>query len=382
MCPKSQEELLRAIDDARRTGKKLRVAGSGHSSSALVKTSDVLLRMQHFSGIDDLDADNARAWVGSGTPLKQLGQLLHDAGWSMENLGDVDTQTIAGVAATGTHGSGRTLKNISSTVDGVRGVDGRGQPFEWLEEREPDLLRAAQVSLGALGIFSSLRLRLEPAYRLRRREHFAHTADVMKHFEGIANAHRNFDFYWYPRRDDVKVRTLNPPQAAEYPMPFARLVDEEVGFSHEIIARERTLKFEELEYFLPADAGLACFQELRERILSRHRKHVGWRVLFRLIARDDAWLSPVYERDSVAISVHQNATLPWRDYFADIETIVLRYGGRPHWGKQHSLTAAELRGLYPRWDDFKAVRTQSDPDGVFLTREMARLLDTSHAIRS
>jgi FAD/FMN-containing dehydrogenase len=157
-------------------------------------------------------------------------------------------------------------------------------------------------------------------------------------------------------------------------LPYARCIKEQEGFSHEIIARERELKFEELEYFIPAEAGPTCFSEVRRRILERHRKHVGWRVLYRFIAKDDGYLSPVHGRDCVAISVHQNASLPYQTYFDDIEFILRAHDGRPHWGKKHSLQADELASLYPRWQDFMQLRRRLDPRGVFLSEPMAQLL--------
>jgi FAD/FMN-containing dehydrogenase len=228
--------------------------------------------------------------------------------------------------------------------------------------------------MGLLGIFAAVRLQLEPAYRLRRREYCASTDDCLTHLDELADAHRNFDFYWYPRRDEVKLRTLNPPDTPLPHLPFARCIEDEEGFSHEIIARERELKFEELEYFVPAAAGPDCFRAVRRRILEHHRKHVGWRVLYRLIAADEGFLSPVYRRDSVAISVHQNASLPYQEYFDDIEPIMRAHDGRPHWGKKHSLHGRELAALYPRWADFMKLRRQLDPQGVFLTGPMAQLL--------
>jgi FAD/FMN-containing dehydrogenase len=367
------------IAGAAQARRKIRVAGAGHSSSPLVRTAHALIRMDHFNRLGEVDTNRSQAWIGSGMRLQDLGEALHSVGLAMENLGDVDTQTLAGVAATGTHGSGRTLKNISSTVIGVRGVDGTGQGFEWTVDRAAPRIKAAQVSLGALAVFTELRLQLQPAYRLQRREYFARTPDVLDHLDELATAYRNFDFYWYPRRDDIKIRTLNPPDRPPPALPFARLVAQSTGFSHEIIARERTLKFEELEYFVPAAAGPSCFLEVRERILRRHRKQVAWRVLYRLVAADDAPLSPVHGRDSVALSVHQNAQLPWQAYFADIEQILLRHDGRPHWGKQHSLTASQLQALYPAWHEFQRVRQACDPHGVFMTRDMTRLLGSAAA---
>ena len=372
--PATEEAVCVYVQDAAARSRKIRVAGSGHSSSPLVETPDILMSMRDHRGLIDYDLASSRATVGAGTVLHDLGPILHDAGLSMENLGDVDTQTIAGVIATGTHGSGRKLQNISATLVGVRLVTGTAEILEWSIEKDPDLINAARVSMGLLGIFSAVRLQLEPKYRLRRREYCARTEDCLAHLDELADAHRNFDFYWYPRRDEVKLRTLNPPEVPPPELPYARCIKEQEGFSHEIIAQERQLKFEELEYFVPAEAGPACFAEVRRRILARHRKHVAWRVLYRLIAKDEGFLSPVHGRDSVAISVHQNASLPYQEYFDDIESIVRAHDGRPHWGKKHSLHGTALAALYPRWDEFMKLRRRLDPHGVFLTAPMARLL--------
>ncbi|HEY5756862.1 MAG TPA: FAD-binding protein, partial [Steroidobacter sp.] len=320
--PAHDEAVCVYVRDAAARSRKIRVAGSGHSSSPLVETPDILMSMRDHRGLIDYDIASSRATVGAGTVLHDMGLILHDVGLSMQNLGDVDTQTIAGVISTGTHGSGRTLQNISATLVGVRGVTGAGEIVDWSVEREPELIDAARVSMGLLGIFTAVRLQLAPKYRLRRREYCARTDDCLTNLDELADAHRNFDFYWYPRRDEVKLRTLNPPEASILPLPYARCIQEEQGYSHEIIARERELKFEELEYFMPAEAGPACFAEVRRRILERHRKHVGWRVLYRLIAKDAGFLSPVYGRDSVAISLHQNASLAYQEYFDDIEAIL------------------------------------------------------------
>jgi FAD/FMN-containing dehydrogenase len=372
--PPNDEAVGAYVRDAAARSRKIRVAGSGHSSSPLVETADILMSMRDHRGLIDYDVGTSQATVGAGTVLHDLGPILHDIGLSMQNLGDVDTQTIAGVISTGTHGSGRKLQNISATLIGLRAVTGTGERVEWSIDKEPDLLNAARVSMGLLGIFTAVRLQLEPRYQLRRREYCARTDDCLAHLDELADAHRNFDFYWYPRRDEVKLRTLNPPDVPSLELPYARAVHHEQGFSHEIIARERELKFEELEYFVPAEAGPDCFRDVRRRILERHRKHVGWRVLYRLIAKDDGYLSPVHGRDSVAISVHQNAGLPYQEYFDDIEFILRAYDGRPHWGKKHSMQGAALAALYPRWNDFMTLRRQLDPHGVFLSAPMARLL--------
>lgn len=145
-------------------------------------------------------------------------------------------------------------------------------------------------------------------------------------------------------------------------------------WSFEIIPQSRGLKFEEMEYMLPIDAFRDCFQEVRARIKERHRQYVGWRVLCRTISGDDGYLSPYCGRDTMKIACLQNNTLPYREYHRDIEPILRAYGGRPHWGKHHTLKAHDLRPLYPMWDRFTEIRERLDPDGVFLSEYLHGLL--------
>lgn len=74
-------------------------------------------------------------------------------------------------------------------------VTGTGEIVEFSMEKNPDFLRAARVSLGTLGIFTALRLRLVPAFRLHRREWCTQIDDCMVHLEELIERNRNFDFY-------------------------------------------------------------------------------------------------------------------------------------------------------------------------------------------
>ena len=181
---------------------------------------------------------------------------------------------------------------------------------------------------------------------------------------------------WYPRSDEVKLRLLNPPGGGTADLPYARLVTDARGPAHEIIPQHSHLpyRFDEMEYAIPREAGLACFRDVRKRVMATHRRTVGWRILYRTVAADDAYLSPAYGRPTVTISLHQNASLPFWDYFRDIEPIFRAFGGRPHWAKKHTLEAEDLRPLYPQWDRFLAVRQRLDPRGVFLSPSLRDLL--------
>ncbi len=382
--PGSEAEVCDLVRRARDSGTTIRPVGSGHSSSPLVRTDGILLSLDRLSGVPHDDGARATAWAG--TKLKVLGERLYDAGLAMENLGDVDYQSIAGATATGTHGTGLGFGNLSTQVAGVRLVTGTGEVLDVSADRNPELLPAVRLSLGALGVVTQVTLDVQPRYELRRRVWCAPVEWTLDHLAELQHTNRNMDFYWYPRSDLTQVRTINrvDDEDADRPWAARRVPGYEpweepremaVGPTHRTIPRSRELRFEEIEYMLPSEAFPACFAEVRRRIRERHRRDVGWRVLVRSIASDDIWLSNAYGRLTTTIACLQNTSLPYEEYFRDMEAVFRRYGGRPHWGKKHWLTARELRPLYPRWDDFQAVRRRLDPDGVFLGPDLARLLE-------
>lgn len=377
VAPHDKEELGQVVLEAGRRGTSVRPVGAGHSSSPLVQ-GDVLVSLERFGSLVDHDASRCEATVGAGMTLRDAGRALLSVGLAFENLGDIDEQTVAGAFATGTHGSGRHLRILADHLVGVRFVDAAGEVVEWHEEREPELLRAARVSLGALGIATHLRLRLLPRYRLHRREWRTRLDDCLTHLDEWLARHRNLDFYWYPRRDDVKVRSHDEiddevvePSGLLRP---ERGVEQRVGWSSEVIAKVRTLRFHEMEYAVPVEAGPACFQAVRQRILERHRRDVAWRVLYRVVDGDDAFLSPAHGGRVATISIHQNATLPYREFFADIEPIFLDHQGRPHWAKVHNQYGPELLARHPAAGDFLAVRERVDPEQRFTNAYLRRLL--------
>ncbi|WP_258933082.1 hypothetical protein [Nesterenkonia pannonica] len=197
---------------------------------------------------------------------------------------------------------------------------------------------------------------------------------VLEHFAELVEQNRSFDFYWYPRSDMAQVRLLNEPGEEPTLLPPGELKKEVTGPSYEVIPNDRHLVFEEMEYMLPFDEQLAAFREVRERVKSEHRALVGWRVLVRTIAADNVMISNAQGRDTMTIALLQNNTLPFKEYFDDIEPIFQRHGGRPHWGKKHTMKAPELARLYPEWERFQQIRKQMDPDGVMMNDYLKELL--------
>jgi FAD/FMN-containing dehydrogenase len=363
--------------------RKIRAIGSGHSSSPLFETDDCLISLEHLTGLVAVDKARSQATLQAGTTLEDAGRLLYKHGLAFPNIGDIDQQTLAGVIATGTHGTGECFQNLAAMLIGGRAIraDGEAVGFgsESSGEKPLSEIDAFRVSLGALGILADVRLQLEPTRYLYRREWCSQIDDFLPHAAQLFAENRHADFYWYPRSDRVKVRTVNTFDGPQQ-LPYAKCVQRQEGWTHEVIAQRRELRFEETEYSLPAEAGFNCFREIRQRIKAVHRRYVGWRVLYRTVRGDSAYLSPQHERDSVTISVLQNSSLPYAEYFADLEPIFRAHGGRPHWGKKHNLAAAELRELYPRWQQFADIRQRWDPAGVFLSPPLQhQLVDNASA---
>lgn len=378
--PRSERSLRAIVDRARAAGRTVRPVGSGHSSTPLVRTDDVLVDFSRMNGMQAHDSERMTASMLPGTSIDEAGELLAARGMAMENLGDVAYQTIAGAIGTGTHGTGRYLGNLSSNLVGGRLVTGLGEvmPFgiDAGTDGTDDLTRAVQVSLGSLGMLSSLTLGVLPHYDVLRRNVIAPTDWTIDNFDELSSRHRHLDFYWYPRRDEVKLRFMDKAdEAPPLEAPIREHKARDVGASHHIITNARELRFEEMEYMFPLDRGMEVFREVRRRVMDRHRHYVGWRILVRTVAPDDAMLSNCNGTETMTIALLQNSQLDYDSYFADLEPLFLDFGGRPHWGKKHSQTAATLRGMYPEWDAFHSIRRRLDPEEVLMNDYLRTLFE-------
>ena len=210
-----------------------------------------------------------------------------------------------------------------------------------------------------------------PAYRLHERVERLPIDDCLASLAERCAATRHFEFFWYPARDLAEAKAIHPTELQ--PEAIAGKKYERIGWSHEILPSVREQRFVEMEYALPAEAGPACFRAVRARMRERHAE-VLWPVEYRTLRADDAWLSTAHARETVTLSLHQDAALPWQEFFADLEPLLREHGGRPHWGKRHGLSARELEPLYPRFDAFRRLAAELDPARRFVNTHLAALL--------
>lgn len=360
--PVSEDDLVAAVGLAAERGVPLRAVGASHSHSRVAVTDGVLVETDHWQGLVSVDSENRRATIRSGTRIFQLGPLLFEHGLALRNQGDIDKQSIAGATATGTHGTGPTLQNFSAAVVDVRLVGANGTLLD-LSPADP-LFAAARQGLGAFGLISEVTLGLRDAYRLHERLWSEAPDDVFARIDELIAATRHFEFFWVPEKDVCACKSLDETEAPPDPMEDNKL--ERIGWSHEIISSIRDDRHTEMEYSLPAEAGPACFGEIR-RLIQSEFTDLEWPVEYRTLAPDDGWISTTAGQPTVTISVHQDIALDDRPLFQACEQVFLDFGGRPHWGKVHYRSGDDLAALYPRWTQWWDLRDVVDPEGVFLT---------------
>ena len=400
--PGNIDQLARLVRDYGRDGRHVRVVGAGHSFTPLVQSDDVLMSLDEMQGIESVDTTASRATVLGGTRLKKLGGTLFEHGVAQENLGDIDVQSISGAISTGTHGTGVRFGTLSTQVEGFTLVTASGEVLECSPESNPDIFKAAQVSLGTLGIIAKVTLRVVPAKRLHYQGNRKKLGDCLANLEQYKQENSHFEFFWFPYTDGVQAKFLNettdPASKSSLWGDFNKIVLEngvywvlsescrliprlcktvcrissrsianidEIDYSYRVFTTPRLVRFQEMEYNIPAEHLSSVVNEIRECI-EKYQFRVHFPVECRFVQADDIWLSPAYQRDSAYVAVHMYRGMPYRSYFQHIEEIFKRYQGRPHWGKMHTRTAAELSALYPRWYDFQRIRATLDPQGMFL----------------
>jgi FAD-linked oxidoreductase len=366
----------------------------------------LLLSLFELEGQLEIADDRQSVWVPAGWPIGKLTEALWQAGFSLVNQGDIDKQAIAGAVSTATHGTGRKLGSLATAAEGFRLVLADGTLVECDRVKEPELFEASRLSLGMLGVVVGIRMKVLPAYRLKetiRRQSLKQTLDE---WDQLADAHRHVEFFLFPYSEHVTLKTLDPVDEGDSPPPgefednvFQAVCDlvtvwprtaptlqrmltrairqsERAGPAGRIFPSERRVRFEEMEYEIPAQNGAAALQAAMALV-----REARWPIIFpfefRTVAADDIWISPMQGRDCVSISFHQYARMAWQAPFEGVEKVFQDAGGRPHWAKRHTLTSADVLRLYPDAAKWGAVRKRFDPGAKFLNAHLAELFSFS-----
>lgn len=398
-----------------------------------VRAADGQLHEQ-VERVAPLPDGDALVTVRAGMRLGTFNLSLARRGLALANLGDIDRQTVAGALGTGTHGTGVRLTGLAAQVRGVRVMTAAGDVVETSPDAHPDLFEAARLGLGAVGVVLAVTIRAVPAFRLLAREEPCALDQLLERLDGPGNlvdAHDHMELYWFPhtrraltKRNDrleesghdgvadrlVGRRAAGADELRTVWASARRWVDDELlsnglfwvtneiataaprltprinavasralaprtysAPSHEVFVSPRRVRFAEMEYAIPRADVVEVLREV-DRWVCASGVHVPFPVEVRFAAADEVWLSTAHGRESAYVAVHQYARMPRDRYFAGVEAIFRAAGGRPHWGKLHSLGHDDLSVLYPRFDDFCAVRDAYDPGRLFANAYTTRVL--------
>ncbi|ATQ58521.1 D-arabinono-1,4-lactone oxidase [Paracoccus yeei] len=386
-APASEDELCALIAGATAKGMNVRVAGSGHSFTPVALTSGLHLTLAGMKGVKHIDRERRRVTASAGTTINELVKVLKAEGLSMINQGDIDSQAIAGALTTGTHGTGATLPVLADAIVGMKLVQPDGSILV-VDETTPDLLLAGRVSLGVLGAISEMTLQLTDSYRLRERIWREDFESAMEKHDELAEKHRHFSFFWCPYEEsrhcyclpDTAATSTSGRTTDVCEMKVMDITEEEpfeaefekVAYSADVYPIEYVANFHELEYAVPREHGKDAVRAVRRLMLEDFPEAI-YPIEYRFTAGDEAWMSPFHRQDSVTVSVSGEPGKDYWDYLRAVDRILRGYGARPHWGKMHFLTGEDVTAIYPRAEDFRALRRKLDPQGVYLNDHLSQL---------
>ena len=408
--PLSEEEIVKIVQKAAENQQKIRVYGSKHSFTALNNSDEISLNLDKYQGIISIDKTTNYVTVKAGTKLFNLTNLLAKHNLALENMGDVDTQSIAGAIGTGTHGTGIQLGNISTQVIDIKFVNGLGKIVFCSENDNIELFKCMQISLGVFGIITEITLKCVPNYKLKLEKKAEKLDEVLLNLNSLNSTNRNFEFYWLPYTNAVQTKYSNLTKEKADKDNFLNYFNDiiienyvfkalcnsakwfpklNVGVSKfsakflsdstkikeckDVYATPRLVKFTEMEYNIPTEAYQDCIKDIT-KLINTKKFDIHFPIENRFVQKDDIYLSPAYKRDSAYIACHVYKGKEFKPYFNALEEIFSNYEGRPHWGKLHSKKADYFSEKYPMFEAYNKERKKHDPNQIFLNKHLQEVL--------
>ncbi len=387
--PASVAELQRLVAGSAR----LRPLGTGHSFSPLAQVEGDLVSVARLPMLVEADRAAGTVTVSAGLRYGQLAAILNSAGLALPNLASLPHISVAGSVATGTHGSGDRNGCLSTAVTAVELVTAGGDLLQFRREADPAGFDGLVVALGALGVVTRLTLRTLPAFSVAQFVYLDLPYEqVAAQFDQITGSGYSVSMFtdWRAQRmtqtwlKRVADRSGPPPPQWMGGMRAGQQLNPVPGMPGEHATTQLGLPgpwHERLPHFRPdftPSAGAELQSEYligREHAIAALAALDGIRSLLapvvqiselRTVAADELWLSPCYQRESVAYHFtwvpSPAAVMP---VIEQVEATLAGYAARPHWGKLFAVPPAELAARYPRLDDFRAKMGQLDPAGKF-----------------
>ncbi len=398
-------------------GQSVRTVGGGHSFTPVAAGTDAMISLDKLAGIVKVDTETKRVRFLAGTRLHRIPEYLQPFGLALANQGDIDVQSVAGAISTSTHGTGINWTGFAGTVTGLSLIDASGQRRDYSIDTDPDALRLVTVSLGALGVIVEVEMQCVDAFDLLAEEGAESLDAVLDSWEERSRAVDHYEAFWFPHTDRAMVKS-NTRLAPGAPAPggepkvrgkFTRFIEDDLigngafaaslavaraipraapmlnniaagamaanryrSRAHDVFATPRRVRFHEMEFAVPLEAGPEAVREIN-REFERRNWLIPFPLELRTTAADDVALSTSTGRESMYIAFHVPKAMNPHEYFPHIQDVLKAAGGRPHWGKMHTLGREDFAEMYPRFDEFCTLREQMDPSRKFGSAHLRQL---------
>ena len=392
---------------------KIRFFGTKQSSADIAAGIDTLIDITSYNKILSYNETERTVTVQSGVILGDLLEAIEAKGWCIPCLPDINTITIGGALATGTHGtSGHLLCEYMTSCTLVL-ANGSLKTVH----KSDTLMQAVRVSLGALGVMSTVTFSCEPIYTLHVKEGPENDSEWLPKIKERLQKHDFLRILWLPHTDkgyvitgdkiapETKITENLGPKYLKHRRKASKIL---YKYSHVFpwitaianrllykgffsankeykgslyqatVTKSRGATLELAEWTIGLDRFPLVFDELKTEINKWSNKsfiHIPMDIRF--IYKDNSWLSYAYQEDTVTMGcVSRNAaTADTYEAFKTIETIFLKHGGKPHWGKRFTAKDAALSKIYSKWGDFKQLRHRMDPTNKFLNPYLSKLFN-------
>lgn len=405
----TEQELQKVVLNA----DKIRFFGTKQSSADIAAGVDNLIDLTSYNKILHYNEADLTVTAQSGLLLGDLLEAIELKGWCIPCLPDINTITIGGALATGTHGtSGKLLCEYMISCTLVL-ADGTTK----IVNSDDNLIDAVRVSLGALGVMSTVTFKCEPIYTLHVKERPESDNEWLPKIKSRLKEHDFLRILWLPHTGKGYVITgdkINPDKTVVTNMGPAYLKHRRTAskilykYSHVFpwitaiankilsaaffsskkehkgslyqatVTKSRGSTLELAEWTIGIDKFPALFEELKTEINKwSNRSFIHIPMDVRFVYKDKSWLSYAYEEDTVTMGcVSRNAaTADTYEAFKSVEKIFLKHGGKPHWGKRFAAKDAEFSKLYDKWNDFKSLRKQMDPTNKLLNPYLSKIFN-------
>ncbi len=371
-------DSVEALQDVVARATRIKAVGTGHTFNAIAR-SDELVSLERLPRVVTVDTDTAV--VGAAVTYGEIALALQEQGLALENMASLPHISVGGAISTATHGSGDHARNLANAVRAIEFVTSNGDLVG--VRRGDEYFDGVVVGLGAIGVVTSVTLDVVPTYEVRQDVFEGLAWNVLlDNFDAVMSSGDSVSVFttWTEAVEQVWVKSRSsdgpaglfgaqPATGDVHPVAGAdpanctpqlgrpgpwheRLPHFRMGFTPSVGDEIQS------EFFVERDRAVEAIAAVRALgPLLRPSLFVSE---IRTVAADQLWMSPQYERDSVAIHFTWRNEETVHRLVERVEAALEPFDARPHWGKLFT-----KRPQHPRAEDFAALAKRLDARGAF-----------------